>query len=149
MDKEIRRSDFAVSGDNPVTQAIKTGNVLTLLEKQGYKSGFVTFVSGDDFMTRRGITFPASLSDIEEAYGDDTAKPEPFDPVSDRVYINGKANNMEDTEVLEEAETVLMYEMPEGSDSAQRDSQLRFYLDKGGNLVLAAYCMNYSDIPLK
>ena len=47
MDKEIRRSDFAVSGDNPVTQAIKTGNVLTLLEKQGYKSGFVTFVSGD------------------------------------------------------------------------------------------------------
>ena len=52
----LNEKDFIVLGKNPVTDMVVDGNIITLFNLLGYKSGYVSFVKEDNFRTSRGIT---------------------------------------------------------------------------------------------
>lgn len=134
----LNEKDFIVLGKNPVTEMVMDGNVITLFNILGYKSGYVSFVINDNFRTSRGITYPANEKRIKNLYGETEEKVVNY--LSDKLYLSGLNQNI-DVIGITKANKCLEYTFDNYS--------LRFYFDKGGQMTFLAYCKNYDNIPIK
>lgn len=134
----LNEKDFIVLGKNPVTEMVMDGNVITLFNILGYKSGYVSFVKDDNFRTSRGITYPANENKIKNLYGETDEKVVNY--LSDKLYLSGLNQNI-DVVGITKASKCLEYTFDNYS--------LRFYFDKGGQMTFLAYCKNYDNIPIK
>ena len=134
----LNEKDFIVLGKNPVTDMVVDGNIITLFNLLGYKSGYVSFVKEDNFRTSRGITYPANENKIKAIYGETEEKEVNY--LSDRLYFCGLKQNI-DVAGITKANKCLEYNF--------NDYGIRFYFDKGGQMVFLAYCKNYDNIPIK
>lgn len=134
----LSEKDFVVLGKNPVTDMVVDGNVITLFNLLGYKSGYVSFVKEDNFRTSRGITYPSNKNKVKSTYGEVEDKKVNY--LSDRLYLSGLKQNI-DVYGITKANKCLEYTFNE--------YRLRFYFDKAEQMVFLAYCKNYDDIPIK
>ena len=89
----LNEKDFIVLGKNPVTDMVVDGNIITLFNLLGYKSGYVSFVKEDNFRTSRGITYPANENKIKAIYGETEEKEVNY--LSDRLYLSGLKQNID------------------------------------------------------
>ena len=134
----LNEKDFIVLGKNPVTEMVMDGNVITLFNILGYKSGYVSFVKEDNFRTSRGVTYPSNETKIKNLYGETDEKVVNY--LSDKLYLSGLNQNI-DVVGITKANKCFEYTFDNYS--------LRFYFDKGGQMTFLAYCKNYDNIPIR
>lgn len=128
---KLSREDFTVLGNNPVTLACRSGNVIDLFKENGYPAGYVSFIASDDFKTYRQIGFENTKEDIVKAYGNSYTKS--LDLTKDRIYLYGK-----DVDKLEECKTYIEY--------LYREYILRFYFNEDNFIHFIVYIKNYEKI---
>ena len=75
---------------------------------------------------------------IKAIYGETEEKEVNY--LSDRLYLSGLKQNI-DVAGITKANKCLEYNF--------NDYGIRFYFDKGGQMVFLAYCKNYDNIPIK
>lgn len=126
----LKTKDFIVTGKNPVTETVPSGNIIDLFHQLNYRYGFVSFVRNDDFHTARGLSYPAFKKDITSLYGEPNQilLVNEIDPV---LTCGIEQKNME-VMIIHYAQALLVYQV--------NDYQMRFYLNSKNEMVLLAYC---------